>query len=85
MSDNISIASSKKDKKKQEERAKKPDPEMQLEGNRQLNQLRKKQFKKEKKERNRREKVALQLSAGLENFSLNMDESENFMNTDVNM
>lgn len=58
---------------------------MQLEGNRQLNQLRKKQFKKEKKERNRREKVALQLSAGLENFSLNMDESENFMNTDVNM
>lgn len=44
---------------------------MELEGNQQLNQIRKKQFKKEKKQRNRREKVAQQLATGLENFSLN--------------
>lgn len=46
------------------------DPEMELEGNQKLNQIKKKQFKKEKKKQARRDKVAQQLSAGLENFSL---------------
>lgn len=55
---------------------------MALDGNLQLNQLKKRQFKKEKKDRARRERVALQLSAGLENFNLKtaepVDEDYNF-------
>lgn len=51
------------------------DREMELEGNQKLNQIKKKQFKKEKKQRNRRDKVAQQLSAGLENFSLDIDKT----------
>lgn len=68
---------SKKKAKETERTKKKIDPEMELEGNQQLNQVRKKQFKKEKKQRNRREKIALQLSAGLENFSLNSETNVN--------
>lgn len=71
MSDRVKVASAKKkEKAKSELRTKKVDPEMELEGNQKLNQIRKKQFKREKKQRNRREKVAQQLAAGLENFSL---------------
>lgn len=54
---------------------------MELEGNKKLNQIKKKQFKKEKKQRKRRDKVALQLATGLENFSLNADKS-NLMEDD---
>lgn len=54
---------------------------MELEGNQKLNQIKKKQFKKEKKQRNRRDKVAQQLSAGLENFSLDIDK-QNAMDDD---
>lgn len=54
----------------------KKDPEMELEGNLKLNQIRKKQFKKEKKQRNRKEKIALQLSEGLNMCSLNGNKSE---------
>lgn len=49
---------------------KKTDPTMELEGNKSLNKLKRKEFKKQKKDQRRREKVAVQLSAGLENFSL---------------
>lgn len=59
---------------------KKTDPEMQLEGNLKLNKVRKMQFKKDKKKKNRAEKVALQLSAGLENVEIktNKAETENY-------
>lgn len=66
---------SKKKQKKNDANKAKVDPEMELEGNQKLNQIKKKQFKKEKKQRNRREKVAQQLSAGLENFSLGGDKT----------
>lgn len=49
--------------------SKKKDPEMELEGNQQLNKVRKMQFKKERKQRMRKEVVAMQLSAGLETVS----------------
>ncbi|KAL3268919.1 hypothetical protein HHI36_008006 [Cryptolaemus montrouzieri] len=52
-------------------RSKKVAAEMELEGNLKLNKIRKMQFKKEKKQKNRRDKVATQLSAGLESFTLN--------------
>ncbi|CAH0554574.1 unnamed protein product [Brassicogethes aeneus] len=85
LGDNISVASNKKEKKKGDARVKKPDPEMQLEGNLKLNQIRKKQFKKEKKERTRRDKVATQLSAGLENFNIGGKSQESYdFNTDFN-
>lgn len=64
--------------KKGEARTKKPDPEMELEGNQKLNRLKKMQFKKEKKERNRREKVATQLAVGLESFTLNKNDDYQF-------
>ncbi|CAH1998927.1 unnamed protein product [Acanthoscelides obtectus] len=70
LSKNMTVAQKKTEKQKQAPRVKKPDPEMELEGNQKLNQLKKNQFKKEKKQRKRREKVALQLSAGLENFNI---------------
>ena len=49
---------------------------MELDGNQKLNQVRKNQFKKEKKLRNRREKVALQLASGLENFNITNDKND---------
>jgi nuclear GTP-binding protein len=76
LSDKISVATSKRRRKKgKKDEAKKRDPEMELEGNLKLNQVKKKQFKKEKKMRNRRDRVAQQLSTGLENFNLT-SESE---------
>lgn len=72
LSNRVKVTATKKNERnKAEPRTKKADPEMELEGNQKLNQIRKKQFKKEKKQRNRREKVAQQLAVGLENFSLN--------------
>nr|CAH7755874.1 unnamed protein product [Callosobruchus chinensis] len=70
LSKNMNVAAKKAQKPKQTPRVKKLDPEMELEGNLKLNQLKKKQFKKDKKQRRRRETVALQLSAGLENFNI---------------
>lgn len=88
LTDKISISTSKKQKQaKPSPRVKKPDPEMELEGNQKLNQIKKKQFKKDKKERSKKDKIAMQLSSGLENFSLNSenkDDSYNF-DTDFNM
>ncbi|XP_072378210.1 guanine nucleotide-binding protein-like 3 homolog [Diabrotica undecimpunctata] len=73
------VSNKKKQKQKGVARLKKLDPEMELEGNQKLNQIRKKQFKKEKKDQRRREKVAMQLSSGLENFNLNKsNESEDY-------
>lgn len=69
LSDNVSIAAKKKVISRKAS-TKTVDPEMELEGNQKLNQIKKKQFKKEKKKQARRDKVAQQLSAGLENFSL---------------
>lgn len=63
-------AKEKPKKVKGEARKKKPNPTMELEGNQKLNTIKKKEFKKQKKDAKRREKVALQLSAGLEGFSL---------------
>lgn len=65
----------KQTKKKAED---KKNPEMDLEGNQKLNQIRKLQFKKEKKQRNRREKVALHLSADLEKFSFKSKEEKDY-------
>lgn len=66
---------SKRKQKKNDTNKAKVDPEMELDGNQKLNQIKKMQFKKEKKQRNRRDKVAQQLSAGLEFFSLNGDKT----------
>lgn len=63
----------------------KKNPEMELEGNQQLNKVRKMQFKKEKKQRMRKEVVAMQLSAGLENVSFaTKTEGEGEENYDFN-
>ncbi|KAB0795362.1 hypothetical protein PPYR_12201 [Photinus pyralis] len=86
--DNISVSSKKTTKrKKKESNMAKPDPEMQLEGNQQLNRVRKQQFKKDKKKERRKEKVSLQLSAGLENFTLTdgLKEDDYDFNTDFNL
>lgn len=81
MSNKINVES-KKTKKKGKTETKKVDPEMELEGNLKLNQVRKKQFKKEKKMRNRRDKVAQQLASGLENFTLKSDNKNYNFDTD---
>ncbi|RZC31879.1 GN3L Grn1, MMR HSR1, and/or FeoB N domain containing protein [Asbolus verrucosus] len=75
LSKKISIQN-RKMKKNKNETTKKVDPEMTLEGNQKLNQIKKMQFKKEKKMRNRREKVAQTLASGLENFSLTTDKQD---------
>ncbi|KAJ8928028.1 hypothetical protein NQ314_019439, partial [Rhamnusium bicolor] len=76
LSGTINVTTVKKNvKNRGEARSKKIEPEMTLEGNQKLNQIRKKQFKKEKKQRNKRDKVAQQLASGLENFSLNTDKN----------
>lgn len=92
LSDNINIMKNKVSKKKTklESKAKKPDPEMLLEGNQQLNRVKKLQFKKEKKMERRREKVALQLASGLENFSIvesvkKREDDDYDFNSDFNM
>ncbi|XP_063929767.1 guanine nucleotide-binding protein-like 3 homolog [Zophobas morio] len=76
LSKKISVESRKKSKKNNKKEEKKIDPEMELDGNQKLNQVRKNQFKKEKKLRNRREKVALQLASGLENFNITNDKND---------
>ncbi|KAK9877050.1 hypothetical protein WA026_016079 [Henosepilachna vigintioctopunctata] len=55
-------------------RTKKKDPEMELPGNQKLNKTLKLQFKKQKKQKNRRQKAELQLSAGLQNFRISNTE-----------
>lgn len=50
---------------------------MQLEGNQKLNKVKKMEFKKQKKMERRKEKVALQLATGLQNFSLASDSNKN--------
>ncbi|ERL88823.1 guanine nucleotide-binding protein-like 3 homolog [Dendroctonus ponderosae] len=82
LSGNIAVAANKKPLLQPAAKGKKRSGEMALPGNLQLNQLKKRQFKKEKKDRARRERVALQLSAGLENFNLkttaSVEEDYNF-------
>ncbi|XP_044272273.1 guanine nucleotide-binding protein-like 3 homolog [Tribolium madens] len=78
LSDKINVESKKSKKKSGKTEAKKVDPEMELEGNQKLNQIRKNQFKKERKLRNRREKVAQQLASGLENFTLKSDNDKDY-------
>lgn len=62
-------------------RKKKTDPLHEIEGNQKLNKLNKMAFKKEKKEKARREKVAVQLSGQLEGFTLSAPDDYDF-NTD---
>lgn len=80
LSEQINVQTAKKEAKKPFERKqKRKDPEMQLEGNLKLNQIKKQQFKKERKKRNREEKAALQVSAGLESFTIkNTSETEDY-------
>nr|XP_033335458.1 guanine nucleotide-binding protein-like 3 homolog [Megalopta genalis]XP_033335459.1 guanine nucleotide-binding protein-like 3 homolog [Megalopta genalis] len=59
-------------------RKKKTDPLFDIEGNQKLNKMSKKAFKKEKKERVRREKVAVQLSGQLEGFNISAPDDYNF-------
>ncbi|XP_060522109.1 guanine nucleotide-binding protein-like 3 homolog [Cylas formicarius] len=72
---NVAVVTKKKLPKKEKNTAGKADPEMSLEGNQMLNRVKKAQFKKQKKDKRRKEKVALQLSTGLESFSLADDSS----------
>ncbi|KZC08771.1 PREDICTED: guanine nucleotide-binding protein-like 3 homolog [Dufourea novaeangliae] len=65
----------------QQTRKKKTDPMFELEGNQKLNKLNKLAFKKEKKDRARREKVSVQLSSQLEGFNLSTRDDYDF-NTD---
>ncbi|XP_065156161.1 guanine nucleotide-binding protein-like 3 homolog [Atheta coriaria] len=86
ISENVSVKTTKKVKKVvKQARLKKVDPEMELEGNLKLNQAKKAQFKKAKKEKNRKERVDLQLSAGLDNFTLNTKDEEYDFEQDFQM
>ncbi|EGI64119.1 Guanine nucleotide-binding protein-like 3-like protein [Acromyrmex echinatior] len=67
-------------KNKSTERKKKPDPLFEIEGNQKLNKLKKLQFKKEKKERLRREKATTKLAGQLEEFKFTSDDYD--FNTD---
>lgn len=80
LSKQVNIETTKKEQKKvSEPRKKKRDPEMELEGNLKLNRVKKLQFKKERKKKNREERAALQLSAGLENVQIkNKEKGENY-------
>ncbi|XP_011877644.1 PREDICTED: guanine nucleotide-binding protein-like 3 homolog [Vollenhovia emeryi] len=62
------------------ERKKKSDPLFEIEGNQKLNKLKKLQFRKEKKDRVRKEKAAAKLAGQLEGFKLTSDEYD--FNTD---
>ncbi|GAB1862097.1 Guanine nucleotide-binding protein-like 3-like protein [Camponotus japonicus] len=62
------------------EKKKKPDPVFEIEGNQKLNKLRKLEFKKQKKERAKREKATAKLAGKLENFKFNSDDYD--FNTD---
>ncbi|XP_017784584.1 PREDICTED: guanine nucleotide-binding protein-like 3 homolog [Nicrophorus vespilloides] len=72
------VAAKKVNKKKGEARMKKQDPEMELEGNLKLNKIKKMEFKKAKKQKNRKEKVEHQLSTGLESFSIKGNDDYDF-------
>lgn len=90
MNENVNIASIKKKTRKRGDatsKAPKPNPEMLLEGNQKLNQIKKLEFKKNKKMQRRKEEVALQLTAGLENVTLKSNEKVDDYNfdTDFNM
>lgn len=56
-----------------EQRKKKTDPVLELKGNQQLNKLSKLQFKKERKDRARREKATIKLADQLDGFNLSTD------------
>lgn len=88
LSENINIATTKKVKQtKQMTKTKKKDAALELEGNQQINQLKKKQFKKDKKMKMRKDKITMQLADGLENITMSSkgkDESYNF-DTDFQM
>ncbi|XP_070153322.1 guanine nucleotide-binding protein-like 3 homolog [Polyergus mexicanus] len=62
------------------ERKKKSDPLFEIEGNQKLNKLRKLAFKKEKKERAKREKAAAKLAGQLEDFKFTSNDYD--FNTD---
>lgn len=87
LSGNINIATKKKSlgEKLNSHRVKNVDSEMLLEGNQKLNQLKKKQFKKEKKDMARKEKLSKQLSAGLESVSLKTQSEDYDFETDFNI
>lgn len=71
-----------KSKKKQDEtRKKKIDPIFEIEGNQKLNKLNKLQFKKQKKDRVKREKAAIKLADQLEGFNIATSDDYDF-NTD---
>ncbi|KAG5897472.1 hypothetical protein JTB14_031098 [Gonioctena quinquepunctata] len=83
LSKNIKLTTTKKKgKSKGEARTKKVDPEMALEGNQKLNQIKKLEFKKEKKKRNRRARVSQQLAESLESVSLNTSKEMSVENYD---
>lgn len=62
------------------EKKKKQDPLFEIEGNQKLNKLRKLAFKKEKKERAKREKATTKLAGQLKDFKFNSDDYD--FNTD---
>ena len=64
-----------------EPRKKKTDPIFEIEGNQKLNKLNKLQFKKEKKDRARREKAAIKLADQLGEFNISASDDYDF-NTD---
>lgn len=70
-----------KKKNMDEARKKKTDPLFEIEGNQKLNKLNKLQFKKEKKNRARREKAATKLAGQFEGFNISAPDDYNF-NTD---
>lgn len=65
-----------------EPRKKKVDPLMELEGNQKLNSIKKTQFKKQKKDNKRKEKVIKTLSDGLENINLSLNDNNYDFKTD---
>lgn len=79
LSENIAIQATDKKKKSKGAAAEKKNPEMQLEGNLKLNQIKKQQFKKEKKLKNRKEKIELQVAESVENEG-NYDFDTDFQN-----
>ncbi|XP_043475681.1 guanine nucleotide-binding protein-like 3 homolog [Leptopilina heterotoma] len=60
------------------QKKKKTDPLFEIEGNQNLNKIKKLQFKKEKKERARKEKEAVQLSNQLDQISVNTNDDYDF-------
>lgn len=60
------------------QKKKKTDPLFEIEGNQNLNKIKKLQFKKEKKERARKEKEAVQLSNQLDQISVNANDDYDF-------